>query len=206
MDDKNDENLLAGSETVFPFPLLRPASQAETTKVEGLSVTVKPEDKAEKRVVVDKETLDQVKAKVKENWTSMQQILKDVETVSTRNYYLIIAINIAIVAAGITLLIFSIFYSWARGDSLFGAITSGIAVADFVAVFLFNPQTRVRKVLADKVQMQIIYRTWMNHAVAAYANLVRENYSAEAIDKFQDDLKNHGKESVELIENNIGND
>jgi hypothetical protein len=185
----DDENLLAGSETVFPFPL-----DTTSTVVVGLPTPA------------PKETLNQIKAKLKENWISMQQILKDVQTASTRNYQLIIAINIAIVTAGIALLSFSIFYSWARGDSLFGAITSGIAVADFVAVFLFNPQTRVRKVLGDKVQMQIIYRTCMNQAVAAYANLVRENYSAEAIDKFQDDLKNHAKESVELIENNIGND
>ena len=198
-DYDDDENLLAGSETVFPFPLQRTPNQSGISTIVGLSTTPTPTPE-------DKKTLNQIKAKLKETWISMQQVLEEVEAASTRNYQLIIAINVAIVVAGIALLIFSIFYSWARGDSLFGAITSGIAVADFVAVFLFNPQTRVRKVLGDKVQMQIIYRTWMNQAVAAYANLVKENYSAEAIDKFQDDLKNHAKESVNLIENNIGND
>jgi hypothetical protein len=184
--------------------LLRASSQADAARVVGISTTVVPEDKT--RITVDKDTLDQAKAKLKENWTSMQQVLEGVETASTHNYQLIIAINIAIVGAGIALLIFSIFYSWTSGDSLFGAITSGIAVADFVAVFLFNPQTRIRKVLGDKVQMQIIYRTWMNQAVAAYANLIRENYSAEAIDKFQEDLKKHGEDSVKAIESFIGND
>jgi len=195
----NDENLLAGSKTIFPFPLLRTPTLTGTATRVGLSTT-------SATPVTEDDTIRQIKDTLRDNWVSMQQILDNVETVSTHNYYLIIAINIAIVTAGIALLSFSIFYSWARGDSLFGAITSGIAVADFVAVFLFNPQTRVRKVLGDKVQMQIIYKTWMNQAVAAYANLVNRNYSAEAIDKFQDDLKKHAKESVELLENNIGND
>lgn len=194
MTAKSDDNLLAGSNMVFPFPLQKRATETDTTITTGVSTPF------------DDKTMEQIKENLKKNWGDMQKILNEVEEVSTSNYRLIIAINIAIVAAGLALLSYSIFYSWFREDSVFGAITSGIAVADFVAVFFFNPQTRVRKVLGDKVQMQIIYRTWMNQAVAAYANLVSGNYNAEALKKFQDDLKNHGKESVELIENNIGND
>ncbi|MFY3740641.1 MAG: hypothetical protein HMLIMOIP_001082 [Candidatus Nitrosomirales archaeon] len=150
--------------------------------------------------------IEAIKDLLKKHWEDMDKAFNKVKAHSEENYRLNIRINKAIVVIGIILLSTSIAYSWIRGIDLFSAITSGIGVADFVALFLVNPQKSIRKVLGDLLQIQMIYRTWAIQVIGAVFRWIKNNDKDEEMEKLQNSLATFTRDAVELIEKNIGTD
>ena len=150
--------------------------------------------------------IDEIEKMLKAHWKDMDVAFNNVKEHIESNYRLNVRINKAIVILGVVLLSTSIVYSWIRGVDLFTTITSGIAVADFVALFLYNPQTKIRRVLGDLVQMQVIYRTWAFQTIVATLLFIRNKNNDAEVKIFQDSLGTFAKQAVDAIESNIGND
>ena len=133
-------------------------------------------------------------------------LIEGIQKKNDRNYESIRSINIAIVIAGLALLAVSVIEGAIRGVDEFSALTSGIAVADFVAIFLVNPQSKIKKVLNDFGQSEIIYRTWVSQVRTAFQMLIRSDFSDAQIIQFQNALSRFSQEAVSQIESNVGND
>lgn len=124
-----------------------------------------------------------------------------------QNYYLNVGISLTIVVFGCLLISLSIYFGLSQKQfEPLSAITAAIGVADFVSLFFISPQTKIRRLLGDLAQMEIIYTNWCLEAYLAYENLVSNGYTTESIQKFQEILKQVTTDSVKQIEDNIGND
>lgn len=140
----------------------------------------------------------------------MDDVIKTFEDTISKaknSYYLNVAISIIVVIFGVLLLSLSMYFGFSsKGFSPFSSITAAVGVADFVALFFVNPQTKIRRAIGDLAQMQMIYTNWCLEAYSAYENLVLNNFQIGAIQKFQETLKQVTTDSVKEIEDNIGND
>lgn len=200
-----DTNELIKKWILFPDPLVSRSIGITSTKSAFTAAGAEIQE-----AQVEPPTADQLIEIKNQFIQSTDDLLSGFEesmNLSKSNYLLINAINIIIVFFGIVLLSFSIYYSWvSQKFELFSAITAGLGVTDFMALFLVNPQTKIRKNLADLVQMRMIYNAWINESYSAYLSLAINGYGADNILKYQNSLNTFTTNAVNLIENNIGND
>ena len=70
-------------------------------------------------------------------------------------------INIIVVIIGIIILAYSIIYSWVNELNIYSTAFAGIGVAEFIAIFGFNPQKKIQEALANHTQVQIIYDRYL---------------------------------------------
>lgn len=191
------------AKTIFPMP----TKIVRTERADFKAKSFGTEEKEIAPSQFDKTAYDQVQ----DLWKDVGERFRNINSKIESNYLLVVAINVAAVASGVILLMFSVYFalisSGSEGTGIFSAITGGIGVADFVALFIVNPQTRIRRVLGDMVQMQMIYMTWLNQVYASYMKLIStDEPTDEDMTKFQEALKTYTADSVKSIEDNIGSD
>ena len=121
-----------------------------------------------------------------------------------KNYRALRVVNIMIIVAGLLLLGASIVRGFITGVDAFTALGSAIAVADFVAVFLVNPQSRITGSLADSAQFDIIIQTWGWLVVLEYDLLADSQWTEPDVRKFQQNLAKYTADAIKDIETNIG--
>src|SRR5918994_6491091 len=100
--------------------------------------------------------------------TTTQYMVTYFKEQNDKNYRTLRVINILIIGAGILLLAASIVRGFISGVDAFTALGSAIAVADFVTIFLVNPQSRITSSLVDSAQFDTIMQTWGWHVVLEY--------------------------------------
>lgn len=153
---------------------------------------------------IDSTDLDAIAKELETFWQNANNTLAEVMNRNKQNYNLNMGINIAIITLGIALLIVSVVEGVIRGVGEFAAITSAIGVADFVSIFLVNPQTSLRKANADIAEMEIIFDGWFNETLTAFYRLVSNGFANNEIELFQASLSKYTNEAVTFIENTIG--
>lgn len=119
-------------------------------------------------------------------------------------------INLIIVAIGIIFLLSSLYFAYARGLDASTLTFAGLGIADFVALFLVNPQSRIQQLIGDLSQIVVISRNWKVQMTVA------ENYiwpppsgdardlKLEDIQKINAELKQTAEASLSAIEKYIG--
>jgi hypothetical protein len=73
------------------------------------------------------------------------------------SFSLLLRINLIIVVVGIVLLAYAIVYSAFRGLTWEATSFAGVGIADFVTIFLLNPQKKIQDALSSHTKVQIIY-------------------------------------------------
>ena len=121
-----------------------------------------------------------------------------------KNYRTLRVINIVIIVAGLLLLGASIVRGFITGVDVFTALGSAIAVADFVTIFLVNPQSRIAASLVDSAQFDILMQTWGWLVVVEYDLLADSQWTEQDIRKFQENLAKYTADTIKDIETNIG--
>ncbi len=117
------------------------------------------------------------------------------------NYYLIIILNGVLFATGLAFMFIALNYSVANKTVDFiTALTTGLGMANFIAVFFVNPQERIRKMNSDFVQMDILYDTWVQQTMTAMAGLIKEDFSSDERERFQTLLAKFSAGIVKAIE------
>ena len=104
---------------------------------------------------------------------SFQDTLKYADQAYRTNYY----INLIIVGIGIVLLASSLVFSWTSGLNPATLTYAGLGIADFVALFLVNPQTRIQQLVGDLDQILVIYRTWRDQLDVLDTYARNKNYA-----------------------------
>ncbi len=116
------------------------------------------------------------------------------ESAYRTNYW----INLIIVGLGIVFLGSSLFFSFDRGIDASTLTYAGLGIADFVALFLVNPQSRIQQLIADLNQIMVIYRTWLSQLSWI------EGYPWESPQKLKslsfDEIKNVNTELARIAE------
>jgi hypothetical protein len=122
-----------------------------------------------------------------------------------RNYRMLRTINVVIIGVGILLLAASIVRGFISGVvDAFTALGSAIGVANFVTIFLVNPQSRITRSLVDSAQFDTIMQTWGWHVVLEYDLLAESQWTAQDINTFQQNLTKYTEDAIKDIESNIG--
>jgi len=72
------------------------------------------------------------------------------------------AINIVLVAIGVTLLVYAMAYSAIKGLDIYSTAFGSLGVITFVTVFFLTPQSKIEESAGDLAQLQILYRSYLN--------------------------------------------
>jgi hypothetical protein len=170
--------------------------QTQTTWAANFAVLKKPSDPSDKD-----QKKQQFQDAIKDTTEHTVAYFKEQ---NDKNYRVLRAINILIIVAGLLLLGASIVKGFISGADAFTALGSAIAVADFVTVFLVNPQSRITASLVDSAQFDIIMQTWGWLVVLEYDLLADSQWSEQDIRKFQDNLAKYTEDAIKNIETKIG--
>jgi hypothetical protein len=136
--------------------------------------------------------------------TTTQYMVAYFKEQNDKNYRMLRIINILIIVAGLLLLAASIVRGFITGVDAFTALGSAIAVADFVTIFLVNPQSRITGSLVDSAQFDTIMQTWGWHVVLEYDLLAESQWTAQDVNTFQQNLAKYTADAIKDIETNIG--
>jgi hypothetical protein len=121
-----------------------------------------------------------------------------------KNYRFLRRVNVVTIVVGIALLISSFVIGFIYNRPDFAAVIGGIAIADFVAIFLVNPQNRITGLLKDFGQYELIFARWSLQLKAAFELLLASNWSDTDVRRFQDALETYTTSAIKEIETYIG--
>lgn len=133
-----------------------------------------------------------------------EKMVMDFRNENTKNYTFLRRVNVVMILIGIALLGTAMIIGLIRDDPNFAAIVGGLAIADFVATFIINPQSRITGLLKDFAQFELIFVTWSMHVKLAFEVLIRSSWTDIDIQKFQDALEKYTSSAITDIETNIG--
>lgn len=130
---------------------------------------------------------------------------------SDLNYTLIVALNVTMFIIGGALLVIAAYLAISgtqnhsadgqdNNNSTTTATIGGIGIADIVTILLVNPQTRIRKMHSDFIQMNIIYNTWMHQMQSAFLRLRNAEFADEDVLEFQQSLRKFSASAIKAIE------
>ncbi len=123
------------------------------------------------------------------------------------NYHLNLFTNVIIIVFGILLLSLSLYFGFGSDEfKPFAGVAAAGGVANFIAVFFVNPQTRLRRLIGDLVQMRMIYSSWIAEIYIAYIQIKIDDYKLDTVIKVQEAISKITRAAVKDIEDYIGSD
>jgi uncharacterized membrane protein YgcG len=206
---KKSETIVTTSEN---FNLLEPYIKgfaAEGTRAEQVTDTVRGVTMTEQIMVpqLSDDEKKKIDGKIVAMQLEMDKLFKDSEKRALNNYHLNFATNGIIIGFGGLLLSLSLYFGF-RSDEFtpFAGIAAAGGVANFIALFFSNPQTRLRRLIGDLVQMRMINASWVMEINIAYMQIKIDNYKLDTIIKVQKAISKITRAAVKDIENYIGSD
>jgi hypothetical protein len=121
-----------------------------------------------------------------------------------KNYGFLRTVNMIFIGIGVALLISSLIIGILYNRPDFAAMIGGVAIADFVAIFFSNPQTRLTGLLKDFAQFELIFARWTLLLKSAFELLLSSNWNDADVEKFQRALDSHTATALKDIEALIG--
>jgi hypothetical protein len=111
-------------------------------------------------------------------------------------------INIIIVAIGITLIAYSIAYSWTKSLDIYGTAFGTLGVVSFVATFYLTPQSKIQEAIGNLTQIQMCYRTYAAQweDINDYLYYHEKEMSLDELEKINNQLETLTCKSVEEIQ------
>lgn len=151
------------------------------------------------------------KKKIDDKIAAMQgeidSLFKDSEKRVLANYNLNLATNVIIIIFGVILLSLSIYFGFSSDEfTPFAGVAAAGGVANFIALFFSNPQTRLRRLIGDLVQMRMINANWVAESNIAFVQIKIDNYKLDTVIKVQEAISKITRAAVEDIEDYIGSD
>jgi hypothetical protein len=131
------------------------------------------------------------------------KMVQDFRDENKRNYQFLKVVNFVTIGIGIVLLISSLVIGVINDRPDFAAVIGGVAIADFVAIFLVNPQSRITGLLKDFAQYELIFSRWSILLKAAFAQLLVSDWSETALEKFQNAFDAYTATAIKDIESYI---
>jgi hypothetical protein len=139
-------------------------------------------------------------------WKRIDDLFFRTHAYAERAFKVNLYINILVVAVGILMFLYSIFYSWTRSLDIYSVAFGGIGVASFVGLFYFKPQLKIQQTMGDLTQIQVVYRTycaqWEN--ITDWARNNQQHMTLQELDVLNKQLEERTNVAVEKIEKFIG--
>jgi hypothetical protein len=132
------------------------------------------------------------------------KMVEDFREENRRNYGFLRTVNMVFIGIGVALLVSSLIIGVVYNRPDFAAMIGGVAIADFVAIFFSNPQTRLTGLLKDFAQFELIFARWQLLLKSAFDLLLSSEWKDSDIEKFQRALDNHTATALKDIEALIG--
>lgn len=148
-----------------------------------------------------------IDARIQAQIDSMDALFLDSMNRTLGNYHQNVITNWIMIVFGVILLSLSIYFGL-KSDSFnpFSAITATVGIADFIALFFVNPQTRLRKLIGDLIQMRLIFASWVAEVYTEVIQIQIDNYNIDTVRKVQEAISKTTRTAVKDIEDYIGND
>jgi hypothetical protein len=121
-----------------------------------------------------------------------------------KNYRFLRRVNVAMILIGIALLVSSLVVGIIYNKPDFAAAIGGVAIADFVATFVVNPQSRITGLLKDFAHYELIFARWSLQLKAAFELLLSSSWTDKDVEKFQIALETYTASAIRDIETNVG--
>jgi hypothetical protein len=134
----------------------------------------------------------------------MKKILKNALQRNTRTHTMIVIVNLVMVSIGVSFVILSIVYSvvnWTINEITLSS--AGLAAADFAALFLINPQERIKKSLTNYVQLGIICHSWSSRTQASFVLFLNSKQAEEDVERFQKTIDEIADDAVRAVEESV---
>jgi hypothetical protein len=142
-------------------------------------------------------------------WDEIDRRFRRTMQLAENAYQTNYVINLIIVIIGIIFLGSSIYFSYVRGLDASTLTYAGIGIADFVALFLVNPQRRIEQLIGDLDQIEVIFRTWKDQT-SLIDDIVWDEHghtvltTFEQINKYNTEYGRISEEALNAIERYIG--
>jgi len=143
-------------------------------------------------------------------WETIDNHFRKTMHLAEQAYRTNYTINLIIVLIGIIFLGSSLYFSYTRGIDISTLTYAGLGIADFVALFLVNPQRRIQQLIGDLSQIVVIYRTWKSQLTLTESLGWSEQsgkiilHDFEGIKNFNTELNRITEASLNAIEKYIG--
>lgn len=141
-----------------------------------------------------------------DNWKKIDELFYRTIGHAETAFKVNLIINIIIVIIGVTLVAYSIMYSWTKSLDVYGTAFGTLGVVSFVATFYLTPQRKIQETVGDLTQIQMCYRTYAAQweAINDYLYYHEEAMTLEDLEKINNQLETLTCKSVEEIENFVG--
>ena len=141
-----------------------------------------------------------------DNWKKIDELFYRTIGHAETAFKVNLGINIIIVIIGVTLVAYSIVYSWTKSLDVYGTAFGTLGVVSFVATFYLTPQRKIQETVGDLTQIQMCYRTYAAQweAINDYLYYHEKEIGLEDLEKINNQLETLTCKSVEEIENFVG--
>jgi uncharacterized membrane protein YgcG len=190
-------------------PYIKGFAEERTFEAEQVTDTVSGVTVTERMVPqLSDDEKKEIDRKINAMQLEMDKLFKDSEKRALNNYHLNLTTNVIIIIFGVVLLSLSIYFGFFNADGFtpFAGIAAAGGVANFIALFFSNPQTRLRRLIGDLVQMRMINASWVMEINTAYMQIKIDNYKLDTVIKVQKAISRITRAAVKDIENYIGSD
>jgi len=138
-------------------------------------------------------------------WVQIDDLFYRTIAHAERAFKINLNINIVLVIVGISILAYSIIYSWYNHLDLYSTAFGTLGILDFVAIFYLSPQRNIQKTVGDLTQIQMFYRSYYIQIeyIIDWANL-HQDMTIEELEKWNKRLEEVTINITEKIEELIG--
>lgn len=138
-------------------------------------------------------------------WVKIDDLFYRTIAHAERAFKINLNINIVVVVLGISILVYSMIYSWLNGLDLYSTAFGALGVANFVAIFYFTPQRNIQKTVGDLTQIQMFYRTYYIQVeyIIDWANM-HKDMTLEELETWNKRLEEVTNSITQQIEDLIG--
>jgi hypothetical protein len=96
----------------------------------------------------------------KRYWERLDQLFYDTLKNAEMAYKVNLIINLIVVAVGISLLAYSMYYSWFNNLDIYSVGFGALGVVTFITTFFITTQKKIQRRVGDLTQIQIVYRSY----------------------------------------------
>jgi hypothetical protein len=189
-------------------PYMKGSAEGRTFSAQEVTDTIRGVTIAEQIPELSDDEKKKIDGKIDAMQLEMDKLFKDSEKRALNNYHLNLTTNVIIIIFGVALLSLSLYFGFFNADGFtpFAGVAAAGGVANFIALFFSNPQTRLRRLIGDLVQMRMINASWVMEINTAYIQIKIDNYKLDTIIKVQKAISKITRAAVKDIENYIGSD
>lgn len=141
--------------------------------------------------------------------SKMHDVVEQTFDRAAQTYYSIALMNKVMFVTGITLFIFSAFYTIFAQEKVYSLVFGGLGIASFITLFLLGPIEKTQNALSNLVQVEIVFMSFFDQIVwwEQVASIPRQGNTPSPdinnIERASQGLQECCRETIEMLESYV---